>query len=205
MSETVTITLKEKQYAGIVTDMDGLFIAGFLLPNISEIIKNETGLSAAFQEFAAHEAQIMQQVSGTEKEALANQLYTEWGERVLIRLSNNLDMRCAFAQRVTEIFPSIPPSIIRFDRWTDREGNRHENCLVRLDVDEAMGIITPIVNSLKDKETAPTAQPVEPKFATIVPPVQHRSEEHTVEELKAMLADAQRLNPRPVAQGFSPA
>lgn len=156
----VTITIREQSFTGEVSDMDSLFFAGLLMPDYSEVLKEERGLTDSFRKFTAEHSAMVALASGDNKDRVMEKISETWSERVLIRLTNNLEIRAAFAQRVREIFPDLPTQWVNYQRWKDGSGNIHENCSVRLGVTEIMGIITPVSGTLTEEPSSPTPAPM---------------------------------------------
>lgn len=159
MTKTITATINGEPLTGRVSDMDALFFAGLLLPNFFEIKDQERGLKKAFTQFSQENAHSL--ATGA---AQAEEMYESWGERLLIRLTTNLDIRSGFAQRVTEIFPTIDSTEIDFDRWHDKYGNVHDKSSIRLDIEPCMALVTSIIRVLEQPEVEPS-QPVEKNTA----------------------------------------
>lgn len=184
MSKTIVVEIAGKSFTGVVTDLDGFFAAGLLMPDIEQIVKKEEGLTRAFQSFAV-EQQTMKALGETAQNAIAE----SWGDRVVLRLTNNREIRLSFAQRIREIFPDIPRSFVSYDRWKDSSGNFHEEGAIRLDLGDVMGILIKIMSDGFD-DTPVTALAPEKPVAKI----------DEVADLEARLAIAKASK----AKGFAP-
>ncbi|MDJ0703515.1 MAG: hypothetical protein QNJ46_09565 [Leptolyngbyaceae cyanobacterium MO_188.B28] len=186
MPHTITIELPDQSLTGQVTDMDALFFAGLILPEYFQIRDQETGLRAAFDKFSTDNADLLAKAGGNSA-GLADEMYAAWGERLLIRLTDNLTIRSAFAQRVCEIFPDVRKDLIYYDRWTDKDGNIHENSRIRLDLDSVMEIITPAIAVLNAEEKSGQA--------ASTAPAEEEDLKQTVHKLQAELAKLQSQTP----------
>ena len=141
MTKTIVVEIAGKSYTGVVTDLDGFLAAGLQMPDIEQIIKNEEGLTRAFQSFAV-EQQTMKALGESAQNAIAE----SWGDRVVLRLTNNREIRLSFAQRIREIFPDIPMSFVSYKLWKDPTGNTHEEGSIRLDLKDVMDILIQIMS-----------------------------------------------------------
>lgn len=145
----VTLELKDQTVSGRVTNMDALFFIALILPDYDQIVRSESGLLEAWEKFSADARDAI--AVAEDKKALADAVYSEWGERMLIRLSTNITIRNAFAQRTTEIFPDIKPELVRYVRWM--EGDRtYENGAIRLDMEDLMVVIQAMAYTLTEED-----------------------------------------------------
>lgn len=142
--------------------MDGFFAAGLLMPDFEEILAKNKGLNEAFQRFAA-EQQAMSAIAGT-GEDFVNAISQTWGERALLRLLNNREIRLSFTQRVREIFKDFPKELISYDRWSEA-GRLYEEGSVRLDMGEIMNVLAAMMVTLQDVKTPEPVKAVESKVA----------------------------------------
>ncbi|MBD1995400.1 hypothetical protein H6G00_01975 [Leptolyngbya sp. FACHB-541] len=171
MQKTITIQLRGKTYSAEATDLDAMFFLSLMLPNFVQIKQTGEGLIAALDEFSSKQRGRLAHVKGEKAiEAASKELYSEWGERVLIQLNNNLDVRAAFAQRVTEVFDDIDPKLVRFERWRENE-RLHESSKIRLDVDEIMAVISPfsaIMADLKKEQLQGESIAAQPQLVSAI-------------------------------------
>lgn len=182
MSKSVVIEIAGKSFTGQVSDLDGFFAAGLLMPDYEQILKKEEGLTEAFRSFV-----VEQQTMKVLGEGAQNAIAEAWGDRVVLRLTNNREIRLSFAQRIREVFPDIPKSVVSYDRWKDSSGNFFEEGSIRLDLADIMAIVTKMmVEGLEDSPAAVVEQ---------AKPVAKTDE---VADLRARLAIAE-------GKGFSPA
>lgn len=188
MSTQIIAELRGATYKGEVTDMDAMFAAGLMMPNYGDVIEKESGLFESFQKFSAEHSAMVAIAGEAGKEALMQQMSESWAERVILRLNTNLAMRSAFAQRMREIFPTIPANLISHKRWNDKEGNIHEESSIRLDMKEVMDLLAPVMATLNEVNVAVAPEaPVQDDIAT----------------LKAEIAAMRKsLEKRPAPQGF---
>lgn len=157
MASEVNVTLQGQTHSGQVSDVDGLFFAGLLLPEYERIIKTETGLREAFEEFSRANGLLVEQSDKPEQQA--DEMYNAWGERFLIRITNNLNIRDAVAQRLTEIFPTVPSQLLSYRRWSDNQGNNHSDSRIRLNTTEVMDFVTAIVSVMELPATSSKRNP----------------------------------------------
>jgi len=189
MSTQVTAELRGTTFKGEVTDMDVIFAAGLMMPNYGDVIEKETGLFESFQKFSAEHSAMVAIAGEAGKEAVMQKMSESWAERVILRLNTNLAMRSAFAQRMREIFPTLPVNLISHKRWNDKEGNIHEESSVRLDMSEVMNLLAPIMATLNEVSMAATPEPVV---------------QDDIASLKAELAEMRKSLERPKkSQGFA--
>lgn len=154
----LNLNLEGKSFQGRATDMDALYIAGLLLPDYFAIRNHEQGLRASFEKFSTENAEALK--AGSDN---ADNMYTTWGERLLIRLTGNLDIRSGFAQRIVEIFPTIDRQLINYKRWSDADGNIFDESSIRLDIDQMMLLVTEIAQAMESPSPSPLAQRPIPK------------------------------------------
>ena len=194
MSNQVSIELAGRTLSGIATDMDAYYVAGIMLPEFFKIREQESGLRNALKRFSEEHRDLLQAVEDpAQREALTEQVYDAWGERILMRLSNNLDIRSSFAQRICEIFPEIDKNLVSYDRWTDRDGNVHDRSVVRLSAEEAMTVIGAINSIIVAKQSKPETKSKGKGKGFSQPQVEPLQPEEPVEDeitrLRAKLAE----------------
>ena len=162
MSKTTTVEINGTQYSGIVSDMDGFFAAGLLMPDFEEILAKQKGLSEAFQRFAAEQQAMSAIADGDE---LVNKITQMWGERALLRLLSNRDIRLSFTQRVREIFKDMPRDLINYERWTEA-GRLYEEGTIRIDMEQIMTLVGGMMEVIKETPVEePKLTPVRPKVS----------------------------------------
>lgn len=160
MSKQISIELAGRTLSGIATDMDAYYVMGIMLPEFFKIREQESGLRQALKRFSEEHRELLEAAEDPAKrEALAEQIYDAWGERIMFRLANNLDVRSGFAQRICEIFPDIDKTLVSHDRWTDRDGNVHDRSMVRLSAEQALTIVGAI-NAIivKEEQSKPASK-----------------------------------------------
>ena len=156
MSKQISIELAGRTLSGIATDMDAYYVMGIMLPEFFKIREQESGLRQALKRFSEEHRELLEAAEDPAKrEALAEQIYDAWGERIMFRLANNLDVRSGFAQRICEIFPDIDKTLVSHDRWTDRDGNVHDRSMVRLSAEQALTIVGAINAIIVAKQSKP--------------------------------------------------
>jgi hypothetical protein len=163
MSTSISATIRGTTYNGMVTDMHVFFAIGYMMPNYSEVLEKEEGLFDAFQAFSAEHSAMLAIAGEKDKQAVADQMSKSWAERVIMRLNHNLTMRAAFCQRMKEIFPTIPSSLINYLRWTDKDENIHDKLYMGLDMKEVMDILAPIIATMSEGMPAPATPPADPQ------------------------------------------
>jgi hypothetical protein len=159
MSTSISTAIRGVTYKGEVTDMDVFFAIAYMMPNYSDVLEREKGLFDAFQSFSAEHSEMLAIAGEKDKKVVVDQMSQSWAERVILRLNTNLAMRSAFCQRMKEIFPDLPSSLINHRRWSDKEGNIHEESSMRLDMKEVMDVLAPIVATMS--EGMPVAAPTQ--------------------------------------------
>jgi hypothetical protein len=150
MSTSISAAIRGITYKGEVTDMDVFFAIGYMMPNYSDVLEREKGLFDAFQSFSAEHSAMLAIAGEKDKQAVVDQMSQSWAERVILRLNTNLAMRSAFCQRMKEIFPDLPLTLINHRRWSDKEANIHEESSMRLDMKEVMDVLAPIVATMSE-------------------------------------------------------
>lgn len=192
MPKPVSIQFRGATLDGVASDMHAMFAAALLMPNYSEVIKNEAGLFDAFRKFTAEQSAVMT-IAGSDDNDIAQRMSEVWAERVLLRLESNKEIKERFVDEITSVFPGIPGDAVGYLSLRDAKGEQYLKPHVCLDMIEVMELIAPLVSTLIDTELpTPPSPPASSPVA------------EQIERLKAQIASMEKsMTERPKPQGFA--
>lgn len=181
MRKTIQVTLDGVAVNGVVTDLDAAWAQSLVLSGWKTIAATGEGLTAAIRESFTG--------IGEASDSAREEIYSQYGERLMTRLIADANFAADFAEKLTQIFPSIPPELVAHRRVEQPEGNLIRYTL-RIDADELVELFTAILAPFQRSEDSAIAPPkANPDNTADLPPEMGNTDALGVAETPSADAD----------------
>lgn len=145
-----TLHIDGTAYEAKVTDIDSMFFMTLLVEDMDTILKNEIGIIEGFKRLSEEQAEeLARQKESLGDEEAADKVVRDVGERVIIRLNHNVNIRHQLAERLCEICPKLEEDgLVYYTSRTHLDHSREIKAKIRIGMTDLItGVFSPVIQT----------------------------------------------------------